>query len=148
MLTPNSWKVGVERGSFYIHISWKVNVLWRVRFTAETFVPFFMKSGTKKCRGEEALDWPCRTCRANFNHWIHWSGGAYPEKHWKEFGVFCVGAKRPFCVFCGKKGGWGAAVFTFTFHEKWMWGEIEFLTTLTNLINCKLLNESEGKRRR
>ena len=38
-----------------IHISWKVNVLWRVRFATETFVPFFMKSGTKKCRGEEAL---------------------------------------------------------------------------------------------
>ena len=28
-----------------------MNVGWRVRFVAETFVPFFMKSGAKKCRG-------------------------------------------------------------------------------------------------
>ena len=65
---PQFMKSGCGRGSFYIHISWKVNVGWRVRFATETFVPFFMKSGTKKCRGEEALVWPCRACRA----WERW----------------------------------------------------------------------------
>ena len=67
---------------------------WRVRFAAKTFVPFFMKSGTKKCRGEEALVLTTEYTEA----------GEPILKNTERSSVYSVWErKRPFCVFCGKK---------------------------------------------
>ena len=45
---PHFIKCGGSFERDYIHISWKVNVGWRVRFVAETFDPQFMKIGCGK----------------------------------------------------------------------------------------------------
>jgi hypothetical protein len=87
---------------------------WRARFATETFVPFFMKSGTKcgakKCRGEEAL----------FLTTEYTEAGKPYLKDTEKISVCSVWERSDLSVkFSGKKVGRGRQNFlVFTFHEK------------------------------